>query len=73
MMVLLGILNGILISTPFCFGHPGEIGAISLIFAAIIGGFIGFKRRKSVGFFYFMIIAALILASIISNNLLSTP
>ena len=70
-MVLLGVLVGMLITFPPSVALPPMQSAGIVTIGAIIGGFIGFKRRKSVGFFYFMLIAVLFLTTLLSRNLFS--
>lgn len=74
--VLLGTLIGLLVGLPWSTTHTstptpslGVAGAATLpLLFALLGGMVGFKKRKSHAFFYFSLVCVLILATVTYNN-----
>lgn len=70
--VILGAFVGVLILAPFAatYAQQGKL-VLSVIFLAIgasLGLLIGYRRRESRTFFYFSMVAVVVLAMIISNS-----
>jgi hypothetical protein len=67
--VVLGSLTGILIALPAALPLGAVGSAVVSIVAGAGGAAIGYRRRHSVGFFYFALICVLVLASLLSQSL----
>lgn len=67
--IILGGILATLIVAPFALSDPESAKPWLFLIAAPLGLLIGFRRRHSVAFLYFSMIATLILASILSARM----
>jgi len=64
--ILLSTIIGVLIAIPLCGGLSSTLRLPLLITSAGLGGLIGKRRKDSVAFFYFCLIAVVVLAWLVS-------
>lgn len=67
--IVLGAILGGLIILPFALPDQQASNFWILLVGLFAGGLIGYKRRKSVAFLYFCMIAVVILASVLSARI----
>lgn len=71
--VVLGTLIGALISVPLTAQMSGFAGMVVPLLIVLIGGLIGYRRRRSAAFFYFCILASLALSWLIFTQSEAPP
>jgi hypothetical protein len=71
--IFLSSLLGALIALPLSVDlSPGPQGVLVLVFA-VLGLMIGFRRRRSAAFFYFVLLSVFLLSIILSTSFLQAP
>ncbi len=70
--ILLGGLVGALIGTPVAAAVQPPASPLILIAALALGVAVGYRRRRSPGFFYFALLAVCILAGLLAMSGIST-
>ena len=64
----LSAVTGFLIGVPLLALTPGPLGVVVLITLAIIGGVVGFRKRRQPIFFYVSLVSVLFLSSVILKS-----
>ena len=71
--VALSTIFSFLFSIPLTIGLEHKVALLLIVTFSTLGYVIGFKRRKSVGFFYFCLIGVSVMAWIVSFQFITPP
>lgn len=65
---MLGAITGALIGLPWSATIGASYAAALVMVFAVLGGAVGYKKRKSTVFFYLCLVSVIALASLLSSN-----
>ncbi|MBN8548274.1 MAG: hypothetical protein J0M12_03040 [Deltaproteobacteria bacterium] len=68
--ILLGALTGALIGFPWVTSVDVSVAGLIVVISAILGGVIGYRKRRSTLFFYVCLIAVVGLATLLSTRIM---